>query len=141
MTTGDRLRKRIQDRTVRVAVIGCGYVGLPLAVSFARAGVHTTAIDLNADHVLEAHGVPGVPDGTTVTRRPAQPARSRAASRARSRESARVRMGRIPLYADARRCARGIAGAYPTNRITDAARSAPMMPLKMRRARSERRTR
>ena len=50
-TASDALRKRIQDRTVRVAVIGCGYVGLPLAVSFARAGVRTTAHDVNPKRV------------------------------------------------------------------------------------------
>ncbi len=62
-TAGERLRQRIQDRTVRVAVIGCGYVGLPLAVSFARAGVRTTAIDLNADRVARIRrGESYIPD-------------------------------------------------------------------------------
>ncbi len=57
------LRERIQHHTVRVAVIGCGYVGLPLAVSFARAGVHTTAIDLNADRVARIRrGESYIPD-------------------------------------------------------------------------------
>ncbi|HYB74238.1 MAG TPA: nucleotide sugar dehydrogenase [Candidatus Sulfotelmatobacter sp.] len=61
--TGTRLRERIQDRTVRVAVIGCGYVGLPLAVSFARAGARTTAIDLNADRVARIRrGESYIPD-------------------------------------------------------------------------------
>src|SRR5579885_1202569 len=36
---------RLKDRTARVAVIGCGYVGLQLAVEAARAGFHVAAID------------------------------------------------------------------------------------------------
>jgi hypothetical protein len=32
------LLKKINDRTASVAVIGLGYVGLPLAVEFAKAG-------------------------------------------------------------------------------------------------------
>jgi UDP-N-acetyl-D-glucosamine dehydrogenase len=60
---GQDLRQRIQDRTVRVAVIGCGYVGLPLAVSFARARVRTTAIDLNAGRVAQIQrGESYIPD-------------------------------------------------------------------------------
>ena len=62
-TAGENLRQRIHDRTVRVAVIGCGYVGLPLAVSFARAGVRTTAIDLNAGRVAQIRrGESYIPD-------------------------------------------------------------------------------
>ena len=34
----DALGVRLRDRTARVGVIGLGYVGLPLAVEFARAG-------------------------------------------------------------------------------------------------------
>jgi UDP-N-acetyl-D-glucosamine dehydrogenase len=36
---------------VRAGVIGLGYVGLPLAVEFARAGYRTTGIDLDATKV------------------------------------------------------------------------------------------
>ncbi len=36
--TLDVLQQRIQGREARVAVIGMGYVGLPLAVEIARAG-------------------------------------------------------------------------------------------------------
>ena len=38
----------IRGRRVRAGVIGLGYVGLPLAVEFARAGYRTTGIDLDA---------------------------------------------------------------------------------------------
>ena len=44
----DRLRERIQNRRARVGVVGLGYVGLPLAVEFARAGLTCTGIDLDA---------------------------------------------------------------------------------------------
>ncbi len=42
-----RLIERIQMRQVTVAVIGLGYVGLPLAVAFAEAGFRVTGIDVN----------------------------------------------------------------------------------------------
>jgi len=40
------LEQKIKDRTARVGVIGLGYVGLPLAVEFARAGFSVTGIDI-----------------------------------------------------------------------------------------------
>ena len=45
----DSLLHRIATRQVRVAIIGLGYVGLPLVVAFARAGVHAVGIDVDAD--------------------------------------------------------------------------------------------
>ncbi|MGA8027283.1 MAG: nucleotide sugar dehydrogenase [Bryobacteraceae bacterium] len=42
----DELRERISNKTARVGVLGLGYVGLPLAVEFARAGFQVTGIDL-----------------------------------------------------------------------------------------------
>ena len=36
---------QLKDRTARVAVLGLGYVGLPLAAIFAEAGYHVTGID------------------------------------------------------------------------------------------------
>jgi UDP-N-acetyl-D-glucosamine dehydrogenase len=42
-----RLEDKIRDRSVRYGVVGAGYVGLPLAVAFARAGVHVTAFDVD----------------------------------------------------------------------------------------------
>src|SRR5262249_8333169 len=38
---------RIERRTARCGVIGLGYVGLPLALEFARAGVRVVGIDLD----------------------------------------------------------------------------------------------
>jgi UDP-N-acetyl-D-glucosamine dehydrogenase len=41
------LLNKIQSRELPVAVIGLGYVGLPLAVELAKAGFRTTGIDLD----------------------------------------------------------------------------------------------
>ncbi|SCC79424.1 nucleotide sugar dehydrogenase [Saliniramus fredricksonii] len=37
----------------RISVIGLGYVGLPVAVAFARAGFDVTGFDINADRIAE----------------------------------------------------------------------------------------
>jgi UDP-N-acetyl-D-glucosamine dehydrogenase len=42
----DTLREKISARTARVGIVGLGYVGLPLAVEFAKAGFSVTGIDL-----------------------------------------------------------------------------------------------
>jgi UDP-N-acetyl-D-glucosamine dehydrogenase len=39
------LIEKLQDRSARIAVLGLGYVGLPLAVVFAEAGFHVVGID------------------------------------------------------------------------------------------------
>src|SRR5580765_3947651 len=41
-----QLTERISNKTARVGIIGLGYVGLPLAVEFAKAGFSVTGIDL-----------------------------------------------------------------------------------------------
>ena len=41
------LLDKLENRTAQVGVVGLGYVGLPLAVEMARAGFHTTGIDLD----------------------------------------------------------------------------------------------
>ena len=41
------LRQKIDSRQARTGVVGLGYVGLPLAVELAKAGFHTTGIDLD----------------------------------------------------------------------------------------------
>ena len=46
-STAERLLARIHDRRARVGVVGLGYVGLPLAVEFARNGLTTVGIDLD----------------------------------------------------------------------------------------------
>ena len=41
------LEKRFRDHTARVGIIGLGYVGLPLAEAFARAGFLVTGFDID----------------------------------------------------------------------------------------------
>ncbi len=45
------LHEKIQDRSAKVGIIGLGYVGLPLAVEFAKAGYETVGIDVDARRV------------------------------------------------------------------------------------------
>ncbi len=45
------LASKIRDRSARVGIIGLGYVGLPLAVEFAKAGFHVTGIDVQGAKV------------------------------------------------------------------------------------------
>jgi UDP-N-acetyl-D-glucosamine dehydrogenase len=47
----DLLLEKIRSRAARVGVVGLGYVGLPLAVEFAKAGFHVTGIDVSQDKV------------------------------------------------------------------------------------------
>ncbi|MGH7458055.1 MAG: nucleotide sugar dehydrogenase [Longimicrobiaceae bacterium] len=42
---------RVEERSVTVGVIGLGYVGLPLALEFARSGYRTLGFDLNSSVV------------------------------------------------------------------------------------------
>jgi UDP-N-acetyl-D-glucosamine dehydrogenase len=49
--TAETLRTAISDRSARIGVIGCGYVGLPLALSFAKAGFRVTGVDVNKERV------------------------------------------------------------------------------------------
>ncbi|HEY7874622.1 MAG TPA: nucleotide sugar dehydrogenase [Actinomycetota bacterium] len=43
----ERLVGRIEDRTAVVGVVGLGYVGLPVAVTFSEAGFHTIGVDFD----------------------------------------------------------------------------------------------
>jgi UDP-N-acetyl-D-glucosamine dehydrogenase len=59
------LLERIESRRARVGVIGLGYVGLPLAVEFARAGFDVIGFDVahdkNADIQAGRSYIPDVP--------------------------------------------------------------------------------
>src|SRR4051794_39370016 len=48
-TTAKMLEDKIRARTARVGIVGLGYVGLPLAVEFAKAGYTVTGIDVSDD--------------------------------------------------------------------------------------------
>ena len=53
MSVYEVLEEKIRNRTARVGVVGLGYVGLPLAVEFAKAGFHVTGIDLQESKVSQ----------------------------------------------------------------------------------------
>jgi UDP-N-acetyl-D-glucosamine dehydrogenase len=64
-TTIATLLSRIRARQARIGVIGLGYVGLPLATEFARAGFDVTGFDVDASKVVEINAgrsyIPDVP--------------------------------------------------------------------------------
>ncbi|MDP6579505.1 MAG: NAD(P)-binding domain-containing protein, partial [Vicinamibacterales bacterium] len=67
MTTScEDLIERLRARKARVGVIGLGYVGLPLAVEFAKAGFVTVGFDLDEDKVRRISS--GDPCGVDVSR-------------------------------------------------------------------------
>jgi UDP-N-acetyl-D-glucosamine dehydrogenase len=51
----DRLATKIADRSARVAVIGLGYVGLPLAVGFAKVGFPVLGLDVDERKLAALH--------------------------------------------------------------------------------------
>ena len=46
-TIAQLLEEKIRTRQAKVGIVGLGYVGLPLAVEFAKAGFNVTGIDLS----------------------------------------------------------------------------------------------
>jgi UDP-N-acetyl-D-glucosamine dehydrogenase len=40
------------DKPLKIAIVGLGYVGLPLSLQFSRSGVHVLGLDIDADKVL-----------------------------------------------------------------------------------------
>jgi UDP-N-acetyl-D-glucosamine dehydrogenase len=62
------LAERIERKIARVAVIGQGYVGLPLGVEFARSGFRVTGLDTDEARIAAlAKGRSHVPDVPTET--------------------------------------------------------------------------
>ena len=51
MTRLEELGQRIDAREARIGVIGLGYVGLPLALGFAKAGFAVSGFELDAEKV------------------------------------------------------------------------------------------
>ena len=47
VTSKDKLINKIEDLSANIAILGLGYVGLPLAVVFAEAGYHVVALDVD----------------------------------------------------------------------------------------------
>src|SRR5271157_4488088 len=51
LSTLQALKEKIETKTAHVGIVGLGYVGLPLAVEFAKAGFHVTGIDLQQSRI------------------------------------------------------------------------------------------
>ena len=61
------LLEKIESRRARTGVVGLGYVGLPLAAELAKAGFHTTGIDLDqrkVDAIMSGRSY--IPDVSTA---------------------------------------------------------------------------
>ena len=58
--------ERVESRDVVVAIVGLGYVGLPLAIRYAEQGFRTLGFDVDAERVADLHAgcshVDDVPD-------------------------------------------------------------------------------
>jgi UDP-N-acetyl-D-glucosamine dehydrogenase len=68
MTTKAILIKKLQDKTAEIAILGLGYVGLPLAVVFGEAGFKVTGVDPDVRKVESLKkGVSYIPDVKTET--------------------------------------------------------------------------
>lgn len=66
MTIKDTLIEKLQDKTAKIAILGLGYVGLPLAVVFGEAGFHVTGVDPDSRKVDSLNkGVSYIPDVKT----------------------------------------------------------------------------
>jgi UDP-N-acetyl-D-glucosamine dehydrogenase len=58
-----QLLDRLNNRTAKIGVIGMGYVGLPLAVEFARVGFHVVGVDIIEEKVNKLNtGESYIPD-------------------------------------------------------------------------------
>jgi len=66
MSNKDTLIKSLKDKKAKIAILGLGYVGLPLAVVFGEAGFKVTGIDPDARKVDSLKkGVSYIPDVKT----------------------------------------------------------------------------
>jgi UDP-N-acetyl-D-glucosamine dehydrogenase len=63
MSAKEVLIKKLKDKKAKIAILGLGYVGLPLAVVFAEAGFHVTGVDPDKRKVdALAEGKSYIPD-------------------------------------------------------------------------------
>jgi len=66
MTIQDTITKQLKNKTARIAILGMGYVGLPLAVVFAEAGFIVTGIDPDVRKIESLNkGASYIPDIST----------------------------------------------------------------------------
>lgn len=71
MSTKQTLLNRLQDRTAIVGIVGLGYVGLPLAVEFAKAGFNVIGVDVSQAKVSQLNaGSSYIPDISTEELQP-----------------------------------------------------------------------
>ncbi len=71
LSTAEILQEKIRNKTARVGIVGLGYVGLPLAVEFTRAGFSVTGIDVLEHKVQQLNaGISYVQDVPTEVFRP-----------------------------------------------------------------------
>ena len=67
MTTKEALLKKLKNKEAHIAVLGLGYVGLPLAVVFGNAGFNVIGIDPDARKVGSLNnGISYIPDVPTA---------------------------------------------------------------------------
>ncbi len=65
------LLSKIEEKRAHIVIVGMGYVGLPLAVEFARAGFRVTGLDVNEHKMaLLNQGVSYIPDVSSDTLAP-----------------------------------------------------------------------
>ncbi len=43
----DEVRNSLESKSLKVCVVGIGRIGLPTALSFAKAGLQTIGVDIN----------------------------------------------------------------------------------------------
>src|SRR5215510_859680 len=68
MPIKEDLIKKLKNKEARVAILGLGYVGLPLAVVFAEAGFKVTGIDPDSQKIESLNkSVSYIPDVKTET--------------------------------------------------------------------------
>lgn len=48
-----KINKTIEDKKIKLGIIGLGYVGLPLAVEFAKVGIKTLGFEISASKVKD----------------------------------------------------------------------------------------
>ncbi len=53
MSKAVELKEKLESKDATIAVIGQGYVGLPLALGFVEAGFRTIGVDIDADRVSQ----------------------------------------------------------------------------------------
>ena len=68
MSTKETLIKKLKEKNAKIAILGLGYVGLPLAVVFGEAGFNVTGVDPDTRKIEAlSKGISYIPDVKTET--------------------------------------------------------------------------